>query len=381
MSHAHMPTVLHRFIRLLALAIGLCVFGPSIAADRPQEFRVATEGYRYEFPRDHGSHDGFRTEWWYYTGNLTTKDGRQFGYQLTFFRRGMPAEQIKTLPSKWSITQLYLAHLAVSDLKNGQFHFAEKLSRAGLGKAGAESNHLRVWIDRWRAEAVPDQDHQILSASDGNVTIQLTVAPEKPLVIHGTHGISRKGAETGQASHYYSFTRLATSGTITIGDKSFDVVGTSWMDHEFGSTDLGEDLVGWDWFSLQFTDQTELMLYRLRRADGTADPVSSGTFIDREGTAHHLSIADFALTPTSFWTSPTSKARYPQKWRLTIPSRQLSLELVPSMAEQELITGHSTQVTYWEGAIEVNGAANGTPIKGRGYMELTGYAERFNKKL
>lgn len=381
MSHAPIPTVVHRFIRLLALAIGLCVFGPSIAADRPQEFRVATEGYRYEFPRDHGSHDGFRTEWWYYTGNLTTKDGRQFGYQLTFFRRGMPAEQIKTLPSKWSITQLYLAHLAVSDLKNGQFHFAEKLSRAGLGKAGAESNHLRVWIDRWRAEALPNQDRQILSASDGNVAIQLTVAPEKPLVIHGTHGVSRKGAETGQASHYYSLTRLATSGTITIGDKSFEIVGTSWMDHEFGSADLGEDLVGWDWFSLQFTDQTELMLYRLRRADGTADPVSSGTFIDREGMGHHLSIADFALTPTSFWTSPTSKARYPQKWRLTIPSRQLSLELVPRMAEQELITGHSTQVTYWEGAIEVNGAANGTPIKGRGYMELTGYAERFNKKL
>lgn len=381
MSHAPIRTVVHRFIRLLVLAIGLCVFGPSIAADRPQEFRVATEGYRYEFPRDHGSHDGFRTEWWYYTGNLTTKDGRQFGYQLTFFRRGMPAEQIRTLPSKWSITQLYLAHLAVSDLKNGQFHFAEKLSRAGLGKAGAESNHLRVWIDRWRAEALPNQDRQILSASDGNVAIQLTVAPEKPLVIHGTHGVSRKGAETGQASHYYSLTRLATSGTITIGDKSFEVVGTSWMDHEFGSADLGEDLVGWDWFSLQFTDQTELMLYRLRRADGTADPVSSGTFIDREGMGHHLSIADFALTPTSFWTSPTSKARYPQKWRLTIPSRQLSLELVPRMAEQELITGHSTQVTYWEGAIEVNEAANGTPIKGRGYMELTGYAERFSKKL
>ena len=381
MSHAPIPTVVHRFIRFLVLAIGLCVLGPSIAADRPQEFRLATEGYRYEFPRDHGSHDGFRTEWWYYTGNLSTKDGRQFGYQLTFFRRGMPVEQIKTLPSKWSITQLYLAHLAVSDLKNGRFQFAERLSRAGLGKAGAESNHLRVWVDRWRAEAVPDQDHQILNASDGNVTIQLTVAPEKPLVIHGTHGISRKGAETGQASHYYSFTRLATSGTITIADKSFEVVGTSWMDHEFGSGDLAEDLVGWDWFSLQFTDRTELMLYRLRRADGTADPVSSGTFIDREGMGHHLSIADFALTPTSFWTSPTSKARYPQKWRLTIPSRQLSLELVPSMAEQELTTGHSTQVTYWEGAIEVNGAANGTPIKGRGYMELTGYAERFNKKL
>src|SRR5690242_14674183 len=184
MSHAHMPTVLHRFIRLLALAIGLCVFGPSIAADRPQEFRVATEGYRYEFPRDHGSHDGFRTEWWYYTGNLTAKDGRPFGYQLTFFRRAMPLDQVETLPSKWSITQLYLAHFAVSDLAQGRFLYREKLSRAALGKAGAEANRLHVWIDRWRAEATQaaEQQSQILEASDGEMTMALRVVPEKPLV-------------------------------------------------------------------------------------------------------------------------------------------------------------------------------------------------------
>ena len=376
-----MSTHLHRFIALLILAVGLSLFGPSIAADRPQEFRLATEGYRYEFPRDHGSHDQFRTEWWYYTGNLETKDGRRFGYQLTFFRRGIPGEQIKTMPSKWSITQLYLAHFAVTDLKNGRFHFAEKISRAGLGKAGAEPGHLHVWIDRWQAESPSNEDLQILSAADDHFAVQLTVAPEKPLVIHGTRGISRKGAESGQASHYYSFSRLRTSGTITIGNESFDVFGTSWMDHEFGSADLGDNLVGWDWFSLQFSDQTELMLYRLRRTDGTADPVSSGTFIDRDGIGHHLSIGDFTLEPTSFWTSPTSKARYPQTWRLTIPSKHLSLELVPHMADQELTTGRSTQVTYWEGAIEATGTSQGKPISSQGYMELTGYAERFSKKL
>ena len=153
------------------------------------------------------------------------------------------------------------------------------------------------------------------------------------------------------------------------------------MDHEFGSADLGKDLVGWDWFSLQLDDQTELMLYRLRRTDGSADPVSSGTFIDRDGRGHHLSIGDFILEPISYWTSPTSQARYPQRWRLTIPSQQLSLELVPLMAEQELSTTRSTQVTYWEGAIETAGTAQGQPIHGQGYMELTGYAERFTKKL
>jgi predicted secreted hydrolase len=222
---------------------------------------------------------------------------------------------------------------------------------------------------------------QTLKAADGDLALQLTVSQEKPLVVHGTDGISRKGASLGQASHYYSFTRLATVGQLTIGSESFDVTGTSWMDHEFGSAELGKDLVGWDWFSLQLDDQRELMLYRLRRADGSADPVSSGTLIDRDGHGHHLSIEDFTLQPISYWTSPTSHTRYPQRWRLTIPSQQLSLELVPLMAEQELSTTRSTQVTYWEGAIEATGTAQGRPIQGKGYMELTGYAERFSKKL
>ncbi len=368
--------------RALILFCLLVVVTPVLAFDGTSEFTAAKEGYRYEFPRDHGSHDTFRTEWWYYTGNLTTKNGRQFGYQLTFFRRGMPANQVKTQPSKWSITQLYLSHFAVTDLSNKQFRHAEKVSRAGLGKAGAEAEHLRVWIDQWRAESSDTQpDHHTLTAAEGNMEIRLDLSPEKPLVVHGASGISRKGAESGQASHYYSFTRMATGGTITIGKESFDVTGNSWMDHEFGSADLGKDLVGWDWFSIQLDNQTELMLYRLRRADGSPDPVSSGTFIDRDGKTQHLAIGEFTLEPLTHWTSPASKGRYPQMWRLTIPSKQLFLELIPLMAEQELITSRSTQVTYWEGAIEVTGAANGTPIRGRGYMELTGYAERFNKKL
>ncbi len=371
--------------RLLLLFCGLCLV-PTVSADHGA-FTQAREGYRYQFPRDHGSHDTFRTEWWYYTGNLTAKDGRAFGYQLTFFRRGIPPDQVETLPSKWSITQLYLAHFAVSDLKKGRFQYAEKLSRAALGKAGAETEHLHVWIDRWRTETLGpeasgrDAPTQILEASDGDLAIALTVVPDKPLVVHGTGGISRKGTESGQSSHYYSWTNLATRGRLTIGGESFDVAGTSWMDHEFGSADLSPELVGWDWFSLQMADQTEVMLYRLRRADGSAHPVSSGTFIDREGGAHPLSLKDFTLEPTSFWTSPLSKARYPQRWRLTVPSRNLSLDLVPRMDEQELRTERSTQVTYWEGAIESMGTSGGKPITGLGYMELTGYAQRFTKKL
>ena len=377
-----MYELLRHLRHILFLASSLLIVVPGLAADTSQEFRIATEGYRYAFPRDHGAHDEFRTEWWYYTGQLTTKDGRPFGYQLTFFRRGMPRDQTKTLPSQWAVTQLYLAHFAVSDLSQGRFHYAEKISRAGLGKAGAARDRLHVWIDRWSAEspsAAPGT--QTLQAADGDLAIQLTVSPRKPLVVHGTDGISHKGSATGQASHYYSFTRLATTGTLSIGAERFDVTGNSWMDHEFGSADLGKDLVGWDWFSLQLDDQRELMLYRLRRTDGSADPASSGTVIDRDGQGHHLSIGDFTMEPTSYWTSQTSQARYPQRWRLTIPSQQLLLELVPLMAEQELSTTHSTQVTYWEGAIEATGSTQGRPARGQGYMELTGYAERIMQKL
>ena len=367
--------------RLIFLLGWLAIVLPSIAADTTS-FVPAREGYRYAFPRDHGSHDEFRTEWWYYTGNLATNDGRPFGYQLTFFRRSIPLEQVKTLPSRWSITQLYLAHFAVTDLKNGRFHVFEKLSRAGVGKAGAEAERLHVWIDQWRAQSSQAEvGSHTLQASDDDLEIDLTVVPGKAPVIHGKGGVSRKGAESGQASHYYSLTRLATSGAIRLGNEWFNLTGTSWMDHEFGSADLGKDLVGWDWFSIQLADHTELMLYRMRRSDGSPDSVSSGTFIDQDGRAQHLTLGEFMLEPLTTWTSPASKARYPSTWRLSIPSKGLSLALVPRMTEQELTTNRSTQVTYWEGAIEASGTLEGKPIAGRGYMELTGYAERFSKKL
>lgn len=365
---------------IVLLSSSLLGVVPGLAADTPEEFRLATEGYRYAFPRDHGAHEEYRTEWWYYTGQLTAKNGRPFGYELTFFRRGMPREQTKTLPSQWAVTHLYLAHFAVSDLSKGRFHYAEKMSRAGLGKAGAASDRLNVWIDRWSAESpLAAPGTQTLHAADGDLAIQLTVSPEKPLVVHGTGGISRKGSVA--ASHYYSFTRLATTGTLSVGGERFDVTGNSWMDHEFGSAELGKDLVGWDWFCLQLDDHRELMLYHLRRTDGSADPASSGTLIDRDGRGHHLTVSEFTLEPISYWTSQTSHARYPQRWRLTIPSQQLSFELVPLMADQELSTTRSTQVTYWEGAIEATGSIQGRAAHGRGYMELTGYAERIPNKL
>lgn len=371
------------FTSWVSACLLLTLGNPSIATEQlVQPFSRATLGYDYRFPRDHGSHDRFRTEWWYYTGQVTAANGRAFGFQLTFFRRAIPPDQVKTEPSKWSLHQLYLAHFAVTDLQSGRFHYADKLSREGLGKAGAETDRLHVWVDRWSVstdERAPDG--QRLRAATDDFSIDLQVIPRKPPVLHGRQGISRKGASPEQASHYYSLTRLATSGQIRVGAETFEVTGLSWMDHEFGSADLGKDIVGWDWFSLQLSDSTELMWYALRRADGSVDPVSSGTMVLVDGQAYPLNGQDLTIQSLAYWTSPRSQARYPQRWRLSAPSLGLDLDVRSLLADQELNTAHSTRVTYWEGAVSATGQAHGAPVTGQGYVELTGYAGRFTQRL
>jgi predicted secreted hydrolase len=369
---------------VIGLAWVLAAGGSVAPAADPADtsFRLAQEGYHYEFPRDHGSHDAFRTEWWYYTGHLETAEGRRFGFELTFFRRGIAPDQIETRPSRWSVDQLYLAHLAITDVTGQHFHFRDRISRAGLGKAGADATHLHVWLDHWRAESSGGTgDQQKLEAKTDGVAFALTLDPAKPLVIHGERGISKKGAAAGQASHYYSFTNLTTAGTLTIGAETYRVTGTSWMDHEFGSADLGADLAGWDWLSIQLADKRELMIYRLRHADGSSDQASSGTLVFPDGHTRHLSASEIQLTPLDTWTSPRSKATYPHRWQVSIPSLELFLKLTPLLADQELRTTRSTQVTYWEGAVAVEGTERDQAIKGQGYVEMTGYAERIEKKL
>lgn len=369
-------------IRLLLLAV-LPVTAQAVATNETvHAFDMATPGYQYRFPHDHGAHERFRTEWWYYTGHVVAADGHRFGFELTFFRRGMPPDQVQTLPSRWSIQQLYLAHFALTDLDAGRFYYADKVSREGLGKAGADTDRLHVWVDRWSL-LVNDpaaSSHQLQAATD-SVAINLTVIPKKPPVIHGHDGISRKGADPGQASHYYSLTHLATEGQIRVGTETFAVTGLSWMDHEFGSADLGLNVVGWDWFSLQLSDSTELMWYSLRRADGSSDPVSSGTLVLADGRAHALDAQDLNIEPLAHWTSPRSNGRYPQRWRLTSATMGLDVTVESLLADQELDTARSTGVTYWEGAVSVSGQVRGAPVTGRGYVEMTGYAERFTPKL
>ncbi len=335
----------------------------------------AQPGYAYSFPRDHGAHGRFGLEWWYFTGHLASRSGRRFGYELTFFRKAIDDPRVQKSSSRWAIKQLYFAHLALTDVQTQTFRFAEKVSRAGLGKAGAKADRMEVWIDAWSLK--PESgDHRIFSlkAAEGPFALDLKLMTAKPPVIHGERGISRKGAEAGQASHYYSLSRLVTEGQLTLGLEQFDVTGLSWMDHEFGSGELGDEQVGWDWFSLQFDSNMELMVYLLRREDGSWDPASSGTLIFPDGRSRHLRLRDIRVEAQRHWTSPHTKARYPAEWVLTVPSVALRVHINPVVADQELRTTKSTRVAYWEGAVDVTGRHQGHSISGQGYVELTGYA-------
>ncbi|HWU39799.1 MAG TPA: lipocalin-like domain-containing protein [Candidatus Acidoferrum sp.] len=341
------------------------------------EFRLALPGYTFSFPRDHFSHDEYRTEWWYYTGHLRTKAGDEYGYQVTFFRSGVP--EVMGNPSRWAAKNLYLAHFAVSDIRQKAFTYFERINRAALGQAGASEKEFRVWIGDW--EVSGDGTTQRLRAKEEGFAVDLKLVSQKAPVIHGKNGISQKGEGRGRASHYYSLTRLATEGTLTVRDESVPVSGMSWMDHEFGSTELNPDQVGWDWFSLQLDDGTELMLYVIRNAEGRPDTYSAGTYVEAGGRTVGLTQADFGVQVLDRWRSPRGKGLYPMKWRLKVSSIGLEVTVTPAFSNQELDTAKSTRVVYWEGAVLAEGVARDRRLTGRGYVEMTGYAEPFRKKL
>lgn len=342
------------------------------AAGWNTEFRLALPGRSFVFPADHAAHPEFKTEWWYYTGHLQGQGGEQFSYQLTFFRVGLlprpPAGR-----SAWLAHTLYFAHLALTDITGRRFQFFERASRGALGLAGAATERYHVWLGDWQAFLKPDGRHR-LEARTPELSLALDLQPLKPPVIHGQNGVSQKAAGLGYASHYYSLTRLATRGELRYQGRIYQVQGRSWMDHEFSSSQLAPEQVGWDWFSLQLADGQELMLYLLRRQDGTLDPHSSGTWVEATGRSHHLPWGSFRVTTLGHWRSPKSGATYPALWRLEIPAWNADLTLQPTLADQELLTARSTQVTYWEGSVTVTGQVAGKPVTGQGYVELTGYA-------
>lgn len=371
--------------RFLAALAALLLAAPAAAV--PFVYRQALPGYRFAFPGDHAAHEAFRTEWWYYTGNVEAEDGRRFGFQVTFFRVGLRDRVNPANPSRWRPDNVYFAHLAVSDLDGRRFRFWHRTSRAGPGLAGAATDRYHVFIGDWRAW-LEGEVHRLRLAvpadrvgAQAEVVLDLALDPQKPPVIHGRDGVSQKAAGLGQASHYYSMTRLAVRGSLALDGRSATVEGLGWMDHEFGSNQLGEDQVGWDWFSFQLSDGSELMLYRLRLKDGNVEPASSGTLVRADGSWRHLTLPDFRTTPLATWTSRVSGGTYPVRWRLEVPSEGMDLTVEPALEDQELRTGGSTGVTYWEGSVLAQGVKGGRPVEGRGYLEMTGYARPFDMDI
>jgi predicted secreted hydrolase len=358
----------HRFATIVLYALLAAATAAVPSANDP--WREATKGYVFAFPRDHASHPDHKIEWWYYTGNLLAADGRRFGYQVTFFRVGV--DHAPANPSRWSVRDLYMTHVAVSDVAGQRYRFSERLSRSGPGLAGAAADRYSVWTEDWTA-ALDDRGNHVLRAPGDKAGVDLVLGPGKGPVVNGLDGISQKGERPGNASHYYSITRMPTAGSITIDGQRVEVTGESWMDHEFGTTFLEPEQRGWDWLSIQLTDGRELMLYQLRRADGSVDPRSSGTLIDRDGRSAHLTVADFTLTPGSRTFRSANGAVYPLEWTLAMPSRKLELSISTPLANQELSLERSSGVAYWEGLIDVAGREAGRALSGRGYLEMTGY--------
>ncbi len=329
------------------------------------------------FPLDMGAHPDFQTEWWYYTGNLSTQSGRQFGFELTFFRRALAAPgDLAVRSSDLAASQAYLAHFTLTDASAGQFHAFEQSERGAAGLAGAQADPYQVWLHDWSVSLVTPGEYQLKAAQDG-YQVDLRLKDLKGPILEGDRGLSQKGPDKGNASYYYSQTRLQSTGTIRVGSQSYTVNGLSWMDHEFSTSALGPNQVGWDWFSIQLDDGSELMLYHIRQRDGSLDPFSSGTIIRPDGSTRPLNVADFNIQVNHTWKSPHSSGIYPAAWTVTIPSDHLILQIKPLIADQEL----NLSFIYWEGAVEIMGERNGVEMTGKGYVELTGYAQSLAGKF
>lgn len=355
----------------------------------------AVEPRTFTFPADHGPHPDFKHEWWYFTGNLEAvgpdgePSGRDFGFQLTFFRSALSPDP-PAVDSDWSTRQAYMAHFALTDVEVGRFHAFERFDRGAVGLAGAEAGGRRVWVGDWEGRSSSSSSSSPSSnpasssssssrgvgegwevrAEEGGVGVELVLESVDPIVLQGDEGLSAKGAERANASYYYSMMRLRASGTIRVGGVEHAVEGLAWLDREWSTSALSPGVVGWDWFSLQLDDDSELMLYRLRTEDGGTAPFSAGTFVAPDGATVRLGGNDFDLEETGTWRSPRG-GTYPSGWRIRVPELSLELRVTPRLADQEL----DLAFRYWEGAVAAEGSRAGAPVAGRGYVELTGYAE------
>ncbi len=346
--------------------------GSSIVAEvgTPVGFQRAEGPRVWSFPEDFGPHPDYQTEWWYYTGNLESEGGERFGYQLTIFRRAvLPEIERAERESDLATEQIYMGHFAISDVNAGEHYAFERFMRGAAGLAGAQAEPYQIWLENWQIEEIAGGQYR-LTAKQGEIALDLILEDLKGPILHGNGGYSQKGPEEGDASYYYSQTRLETSGSLQTPRGNFRVSGLSWKDHEFSTSALSAGQVGWDWFSIQLNDGSELMVFQIRRSDGGVDPFSSGTWIDPKGEIIHLERNDFEIKVEDSWTSPHSGAEYPSQWTINIARLDSSLAIAPLLADQEMNLSYD----YWEGAVEIGGTVRGVSISGSGYVELTGYA-------
>ena len=353
---------IHDVLRCLFLAwtASLLMFSAAAAG----EYRDVTPGYKLSFPSDFYYRKDFRMQWWYFTGHLRDEKGREYGYELTFFVVGIQRKKFK---SRFGVNNIYVSHFAISDVSADKFFFSERSDSGAYGFAGADADQLRVWVDNNVLDGTVEKVH--LTAHAGKNALDLLLVPEKPLILNGENGYSRKSEESPLiASYYFSYPGMSTRGSLTVGGDTRTVKGDSWFDREMSSRGLAKNEAGWDWFSIQLGDGREIMLYNLRRRNGSVDPFSAGTFVFRDGTYRHLSADEFKVTVVDRYRSSKTGIRYPSKWRILIPSEKISLTIIPLMEDQELTGSPSTGPSYWEGTCRVEGTE-----KGRAYVELTGY--------
>lgn len=340
-----------------------------LGSEADPAFARALEPREFSFPSDHGPHPGFRNEWWYFTGNLDDDDGRRFGFELTFFRFAL-SPTVPETDSAWRSNQVYIAHFALTDADDDQFYVDQRYARGALGLAGARGDPFRVWLEDWQVAAMGESDLWRLSAGNEDFGIDVTLEPLRLPVLNGIDGLSKKSSEPGNASYYYSITRLGTAGSVRVGDSEFRVTGLSWLDREWSTSALSTEQVGWDWFSLQLSDGSDLMFYSLRHQDGSRDEASAGTWVASNGETSHLGSEEVEITVLETWPSPAG-GTYPSRWGLQVPRLGLDIAITPVIADQELLT----TVRYWEGAVDVAGERQGDTVTGKGYVELTGYAD------
>lgn len=338
--------------------------------ENPTGFQRADGPREWSFPEDFGPHHDYQTEWWYYTGNLQSEAGQHFGYQLTFFRRALlPAQERIERDSTWATEQVYMAHFALTDVIAGEHYAFERFTRGAAGLASAQADPFQVWLENWEVVQMANGKYQI-SAEQAGIGIELLLKDVKGPIFHGDGGYSQKGPDEGNASYYFSQTRLESKGVVKVDGVSYEVSGLGWMDHEFSTSALSQGQVGWDWFSIQLDNDTELMVFQIRQSDGSIDPFSSGTWIGPGGETTHLDQDHFQIQVLDTWQSDASGGEYPAAWNIQIPSLNLLLEIQPYIADQEMDVSYA----YWEGAVRVSGTLEGSAVLGHGYVEMTGYA-------